>query len=177
MKVIFTEMLGSLKKHVALYNVELKDISLEDIEKLRKLTSKMKEYERSGYKLSANQLLIDFIGTLIQNDKEVLASLLTNEVAMVDRREDTDEDTEEMEDGFYKAGYAAKRLGVSTQTLRRYCESGRISGAKKTPGGHWRIPKNSFRVSEEQYDKAEETLKKIDKINQDAGEVENEFNL
>lgn len=34
---------------------------------------------------------------------------------------------------------ASESLGVSPQTMRNYCKSGKIN-AQKTPGGHWRIP-------------------------------------
>lgn len=34
---------------------------------------------------------------------------------------------------------AAKRLGVSESTLRRWCEEGRVSVAKKLPGSRWLI--------------------------------------
>lgn len=183
MKVIFTETLSVLKgPEIKPFRVEIKEVSPEDIENLKVLTSKMKEYALAGNHLSANQLLVDFVQSLTLNNKEILASILTNRVT-IERpkyeggQSEAEEDTEETEEGYFKAGYAAKRLGVTTQTLRRYCESGRIPGAKKTPGGHWRIPKTAFRVSEEQYEKSKEALKKIDEINRSVGGVEDEFNL
>ena len=33
---------------------------------------------------------------------------------------------------------AAKRIGVSRITMRKYCRDGSID-ARKTPGGHWRV--------------------------------------
>ncbi|MEW9672395.1 helix-turn-helix domain-containing protein [Ammoniphilus sp. 3BR4] len=89
----------------------------------------------------------------------------------------TEDDADELEEGFCKVGYAAKRLGVSPQTVKRYCESGRIQGAKKTLGGHWRIPQSVFCVSEEQQAKAKKTMQRIDKLNTLVGEVEDEFHL
>ena len=37
-------------------------------------------------------------------------------------------------------GKAAAALGVSRRTVTNWCETGRIAGAYKTPGGHWRVP-------------------------------------
>lgn len=41
---------------------------------------------------------------------------------------------------FQTTGQAARRLGVSSKTVTRWCESGRILGAIRTEGGHWRVP-------------------------------------
>ncbi len=40
---------------------------------------------------------------------------------------------------------AAKQLGVTPQTLRRWASSGRIMGAYKTLGGHTRLPPEAVR--------------------------------
>lgn len=34
----------------------------------------------------------------------------------------------------------ARKTGVDPRTIRRALEDGRIVGAFKTPGGHWRVP-------------------------------------
>lgn len=47
--------------------------------------------------------------------------------------------------GWMSTGQAAKRLGYHRQTLWRWCEEGRIEGARRAPSskareGDWRIP-------------------------------------
>lgn len=44
---------------------------------------------------------------------------------------------------FLTTSEVAKRRGVSTQTIRNMCEAGKIPGAERTSGGHWRIPLTS----------------------------------
>ncbi|MCL6445833.1 MAG: helix-turn-helix domain-containing protein [Alicyclobacillus sp.] len=46
--------------------------------------------------------------------------------------------------GCYSTTEAAKKLGVSTQTVRRMIDAGEFPRAFVTPGGHWRIPKDYF---------------------------------
>lgn len=40
---------------------------------------------------------------------------------------------------------AAKRIGVSHITMRKYCRDGSID-ARKTPGGHWRVSSLSLEL-------------------------------
>lgn len=40
---------------------------------------------------------------------------------------------------------AAKRIGVSLITMRKYCREGSID-ARKTPGGHWRVSSLSLEL-------------------------------
>jgi len=35
---------------------------------------------------------------------------------------------------------AAKRLSVDRRTLQNWCRDGKVPGAIRTPGGHWRVP-------------------------------------
>lgn len=42
--------------------------------------------------------------------------------------------------GWMSTGRAAKRLGYSRKTLWRMCSAGEIPGARRLPGGDWRIP-------------------------------------
>lgn len=47
---------------------------------------------------------------------------------------------------YYTTTQAARLLQVSEQTIRNWCESGKLEGAFKLPGGAkalWRIPKDS----------------------------------
>jgi excisionase family DNA binding protein len=34
----------------------------------------------------------------------------------------------------------ARLLGVNARTIKRWAESGKLPGAFRTPGGHWRVP-------------------------------------
>lgn len=177
LKVLFHEILELLgKSNLTHYlKVTFEDLSLDDVNQLRILEQKIKDSLEQGSIQLAHQILIDFLDTMARNDKEILATLLTGSASVMENEKD--QEPEEEEDGFYSVGKAAKRLGVSTQTVKRYCETGRIQGAKKTPGGHWRIPKSAFRITKEQYQKAQKTMQCIDEINRSGGEVDDEFNI
>lgn len=75
----------------------------------------------------------------------------------------------------YQAGEAAKILGVSPQTIRRYCEEGRYPEATKTPGGHWRIPAMYFRMTPRQAERAEATMSELHRKADDAGIAEDPY--
>ncbi len=45
---------------------------------------------------------------------------------------------------FWTPGEVAKRIGVSTRTIERYCDSGLLE-CQRTPGGHRRILDASVR--------------------------------
>lgn len=72
--------------------------------------------------------------------------------------------------GTYTSQEAAEILGVSSQTIRRWCEQGLFKGAYRTHGGHWRIPVENIKMAISVYDAAEavftqydETLKRLGK--------------
>jgi excisionase family DNA binding protein len=44
-----------------------------------------------------------------------------------------------MSDNLLSPRQAADRLGVTTRTLRRYVEAGKLTPADRTPGGHSRF--------------------------------------
>ncbi|UTR10169.1 helix-turn-helix domain-containing protein [Evansella sp. LMS18] len=77
---------------------------------------------------------------------------------------------------FYTTTEAAQTLGFSDQTIRRMCESGKIKGASRSEGGHWRIPVEYFATTREQDRKAENILTHLDKRNKEAGDAD-EFDL
>lgn len=77
---------------------------------------------------------------------------------------------------FYSTSEAGRKLGLSDQTIRRMCEKGKFPEARKTEGGHWRIPKTSFITSNEQDERASRILDNIDAKNRAAGYAD-EFNL
>lgn len=41
---------------------------------------------------------------------------------------------------FISAAEAARRLDVDKSTVARWCVAGKVPGAYRTVGGHWRIP-------------------------------------
>jgi len=79
---------------------------------------------------------------------------------------------------YYTISEAAKKLGLSDQTIRRMCENKRFIGAYRSGGehGHWRIPEDNFITTKEQDQKAEMILKQLDKKNEEAGDLD-EFDL
>lgn len=78
--------------------------------------------------------------------------------------------------GTYSTSEVAEIMGVSDQTIRRWCEKGKFSGATKTKGGHWRIPRKYFKITPEQARRRKEFDKRLNEFNQMKGEVsEDEF--
>lgn len=76
----------------------------------------------------------------------------------------------------YTSSEAAEIIGVSDQTIRRWCEKGKYPNAYQTDGGHWRIPKRHFKVTLEEARKREEFEQLLNKVNAKHGEVaEDEF--
>lgn len=45
----------------------------------------------------------------------------------------------------YTMGYVARALRVDPKTVSRWCAAGKVNGAFRTPGGHWRIPEATFK--------------------------------
>jgi hypothetical protein len=173
-KVLISETLDTLEKPV--YVVRQLEIALasidssDDLAQLRSLEATIKSHVKAGDLQAAHRVFIDYISTVAENRNDIIASLLSLNTESLP---DSDSEIE----GFYRVGEVAKKQGVSTQTVKRHCEEGRYAGAKKTPGGHWRIPKSLFRTTDEQDAKAEETLRRLDEKNRTGGEVEDEFNL
>lgn len=81
------------------------------------------------------------------------------------------------ENKYYTTSEAARKLGLSDQTIRRMCEQGKFSGAIRVGGtGHWRIPEENFITTHAQDKEAEMIMQRIDEKNIEAGEVD-EFDL
>jgi excisionase family DNA binding protein len=127
----------------------------------------------------ANELLIDYIELLSQiipnvdakiMQKQILAQLLTNRFKTVDNPANR-MFTVEKHDTFTTTE-AAEILNVSDQTMRRWCEKGKFPEAYQTDGGHWRIPRKYFKVDLEQAKKRNDFSKKLDEINNLAGEAD-----
>lgn len=45
---------------------------------------------------------------------------------------------------YVRPGIVADALGVDARTVRRWCAEDQISGAIRTEGGHWRIPRSEY---------------------------------
>lgn len=174
-KVLLSETLNTLDKpidavrqlEIAIANID----SPDDLARLRSLESTIKKHVKNGDLQAAHKILIEYISTVAVNTNDILASLLS---FTPESFQDSDAN---MNEGYYRAGEVARKMGVSTQTIKRHCEEGRFPGAKKTPGGHWRIPKTLFRTTDEQDIEAEEILRRLDEKNRLGGEVDDEFNL
>ena len=63
----------------------------------------------------------------------------------------------------YTTSEAAEILNVSDQTIRRMCDAGKFPGASRTYGGHWRIPREHFKVTLVQSRQLERTSKIFEK--------------
>lgn len=66
---------------------------------------------------------------------------------------------------------ASEIVGVSDQTIRRWCEKGKYPDAYQTEGGHWRIPKKYFKISYEQARKRKSFEDRLNQFNMKVGEV------
>ena len=51
--------------------------------------------------------------------------------------------TVEAEDPQLSTGDVARMVGVERRTVTGWCDQGRVAGATRTAGGHWRIPESS----------------------------------
>lgn len=76
----------------------------------------------------------------------------------------------------YTTSEVAGILNVSDQTIRRMCDAGKFPGATRTDGGHWRIPKEHFKVSREQSKQIDKDLAAIRRKSDEGGQVD-EFDL
>lgn len=45
---------------------------------------------------------------------------------------------------YVRPGEVAELLGVAVKTVSRWCDQGRIAGAVRTAGEHWRIPRSEL---------------------------------
>lgn len=173
-KILLGETLSTLDKPVDVVNrleIALSGIdSQEDLNRLHHLESSIKQLVQGEDLHTAHKLLIEYISTVAANQIDIIAALLAAQSVQEGQKNSHDEQ-------FFRVGEASQKIGVSTQTIKRHCEEGRFSGAHRTPGGHWRIPRSLFRTTSAQDAKAAETLRGLDEKNRNGGEVENEFNL
>lgn len=115
----------------------------------------------------------------VYTSKKILASMLAEQGKNFYIKEQSLKSiysVEKDEKRYYTPNEAAKKLGLSDQTIRRMCEKEKFQGAYKTEGGHWRIPENIFVTTRGEDKSAEDVIKHIDRKNSKAGEVD-EFDL
>ncbi|WP_071392645.1 helix-turn-helix domain-containing protein [Bacillus tuaregi] len=76
----------------------------------------------------------------------------------------------------YTSTEVAEIIGVTDQTIRRWCEKGKYPGAFQTEGRHWRIPKKYFKLTLEEARKRKDFEQELNEFNAQHGEVnEDEF--
>ena len=116
---------------------------------------------------------VDLLSQVVPGEKEtlqkrILAQLLAPNFSEVEHSSAVKEEV-------YTSSEVAEIVGVSDQTIRRWCEKGKYPEAQKTRGGHWRIPEKYFRVSLEsarQRSSFEKQLNQFNKVQEEVDESE-----
>lgn len=154
----------------------------EMVSQIRSLDKEIYQALKDDNTLQAYEYLVDYIEELSEvipesNRKKIIAKLLfthylndtTKEVIVPIPLEVEREDV-------FTSTEAAEIIGVSDQTIRRWCEKGKYPDAYQTEGGHWRIPKKHFKISIEQARKRNSFEERLNQFNMKEGEVtEDEF--
>ncbi|MBM7648073.1 excisionase family DNA binding protein [Bacillus ectoiniformans] len=147
----------------------------ESIEKMKEIDRRFRETLNRSEFSQAKLALLDYVDLTSKMfadapdhlKKELIASLIS-----FSEQPAVSFSVKEM----YSTKEAAELLGLSDQTIRRMCEKGKFPGAVRTDGGHWRIPKENFKVTKEQSQQIKYDLKDIRQKALDGGEVD-EFDL
>ncbi|MFD1031893.1 helix-turn-helix domain-containing protein [Metaplanococcus flavidus] len=167
-------------------------LSLPDHEtllKMKQLDRNIRRALNDRKREQAYEFLLDYIDLLSQatgeNPEHVKRKMISSVLAkrsprraahLTARHSPKPRKNTDTESLFYSTTEAARKLGLSDQTIRRMCEKGKFSEARQTEGGHWRIPKAAFITTAEQDERANQILEKIDAKNRAAGPVD-EFKL
>ena len=77
----------------------------------------------------------------------------------------------------YSTLEAAEIVGVSDQTIRRWCEKGKYPEAIKTGGNRWRIPKEYFKIPLEEARKRKAFEHQLNEFNAQFGEDNDDKSL
>ncbi|TLS36466.1 helix-turn-helix domain-containing protein [Pseudalkalibacillus caeni] len=164
----------------------------DDLDRLRAIEKQMREaYNHNNYSMYY-KLFVDYVEQLSKTSeqeplirRELFTSFLHQQTKRkrrphyrVNRFTSAGVLVEEEKEttNYYSPGDVAKKLGLSDQTIRRMCSNDKFPGAYQTPGGHWRIPRDTFITTDKQDEEAETILNKIDAKNEEAGEID-EFDL
>ncbi|GAA0293155.1 excisionase family DNA binding protein [Gracilibacillus halotolerans] len=148
----------------------------ETLSQIRSLDKEIYQALKSQDTLQAYKYLVDYIKEFSEvipgsDQKEVMAKLLytcclndtPNEILRPIHIEENEE--------FLTSTEAAEIIGVSDQTIRRWCEKGKYPDAFQTEGGHWRIPKKYLKISYKQARKRNSFEDRLDQFNMKVGEV------
>jgi len=143
--------------------------SIKSFQSFNRLDLKIRRFIRNREFHKAHELLVDYIDLLpnfvSHNDKEatrkfILANILEKSSPIEEKQ------------NVYTSSEAAEILGVSDQTIRRWCEKGKYPDAFQTPGGHWRIPKKYFKIGIEEARKRREFEQQLNEFNASKGEAD-----
>ncbi|WP_168121793.1 helix-turn-helix domain-containing protein [Paenibacillus sp. HB172176] len=122
----------------------------------------------------ANELLVDYIDILPSlvsgGNPEQIRKLMWADIMFKSDQFANMYEQEQME--IYTSSEVAELLGVTDQTIRRWCEKGKYPEAYRTDGGHWRIPKKYFKISLEEAQKRKIFEQKLSDFNASNGEVD-----
>lgn len=147
------------------------------VSQIRLLDKEIHQALKEKNTLLAYKYLVDYIlelskSSLDMNSKEIFAKILATHLNEMNTKTMLEEDKMEV----YTSTEVAEIMGVSDQTIRRWCEKGKYPDAFQTEGGHWRIPKKYFKLTLEHARKRKALDEKLNQFNKRKGEVtEDEF--
>lgn len=133
--------------------------SNEFVNLMRVLDKKIYQSLKNNNTKQAYELVVEYIEKLSEvipevGQRKILAEILSEQTqshveSMIPRFDlaklVTVEHTE-----VYTSTEAAEIIGVTDQTIRRWCEKGKYPGAYQTEGRHWRIPTKYFKMTPEE---------------------------
>lgn len=155
--------------------------SYEFIIRIRAQDKKIYESLKSKDTTAAYENLVDYVEKLSEvipelDRKGILAKIIAGQtqmrVSVMPSSATTIPLQEEVDyANSYSTLEAAKIIGVSDQTIRRWCEKGKYPDAKKTEGNRWRIPKKYFKITLEEARKRKAFEHQLNEFNAQYGEV------
>ncbi|WP_246943517.1 MerR family transcriptional regulator [Bacillus pinisoli] len=159
--------------------------SNEFVEQIRMLDKEIYQSIKSSNTTKTYELSVEFIETLSEiipgtDRKGLIAKILAEQskshVGVMNTRYDLFQAFPKEQAEVYTSSEAAEMIGVSDQTIRRWCEQGKYPDAYQTQGGHWRIPKQYFKITSEEAMKRRAFEQELNEFNAQQGEVdEDEF--
>ncbi|MCD1261839.1 helix-turn-helix domain-containing protein [Paenibacillus athensensis] len=147
--------------------------SIDVFQSFHRLDREIRRSIRSREYHRAHELLVDYIDLLPRfvpdsNLEQIRKLILANLLASSEQPSNilVEEKVE-----VYTSSEAAEILGVTDQTIRRYCEKGKYPEAYQTEGGHWRIPQRYFKITPEQAKKRKAFEQQLNEFNASTGEA------
>lgn len=157
--------------------VEIDLPSSEFMVRLRTQDKKIYESLKSKDMVGAYENLVEYVEKLSEaipelDRKGILAKMIADQAQIRKTPTVTIPLQEEVNyANSYSTLEAAEIIGVSDQTIRRWCEKGKYPDAKKTEGNRWRIPKKYFKVTLEEARKRKAFEHQLNEFNAQYGEV------